>query len=272
MSTPTDQLYCTEIFSAIQGEGAYVGERQVFLRLAGCNIRCGYCDQPEALERRAGSCRIETVPGARNWVNQTSPLPLTTLRDAIVRLTEKLSHHSVSVTGGEPLFQAAALAGLVTALRAASVRVHLETNGTLLGGLRRVAPVVDHVSMDLKLPSVDGAAVPLSTAARFLEIALNETDTAPRPAPRSSRAERAHRVSVKIVLGPATDEEELDAAVTMVHATEPTCEIFLQPVTPFGTVLAAPSPAAVLQHQARALEHHERVRVIPQTHRMIGQL
>ena len=50
----------SEVFSAIQGEAALVGERQVFVRLTGCNIRCTYCDQPEALERlpvRAGSSR-----------------------------------------------------------------------------------------------------------------------------------------------------------------------------------------------------------------------
>ena len=52
------QILATEVFSAIQGEAALVGERQVFVRLTGCNIRCAYCDQPEALVNvpaRAGS-------------------------------------------------------------------------------------------------------------------------------------------------------------------------------------------------------------------------
>ena len=49
-------------------------------------------------------------------------------------------------------------------------------------------------------------------------------------------------------------------------------EVFLQPVTPFGTVLEAPTPEQVLELQARALRRYPRVRVVPQTHKAIGQL
>ena len=95
----------TEVFSAIQGEAALVGERQVFVRLTGCNIRCAYCDQPEALDRRPGPCRIERTPGRRDWRIVDSPLPIPSLVGAVDRLCELLPHHSVSLTGGEPLMQ-----------------------------------------------------------------------------------------------------------------------------------------------------------------------
>ena len=72
---PSDILV-SEVFSAIQGEAALVGERQVFVRLTGCNIRCTYCDQPEALERTAGPCRIESTAGRRDWSVESSPLPI----------------------------------------------------------------------------------------------------------------------------------------------------------------------------------------------------
>ncbi|MDW8366438.1 MAG: hypothetical protein RMK49_11390 [Abditibacteriales bacterium] len=39
---PLKKLRLVEIFSAIQGEGICVGERQVFVRLGGCNLRCVY--------------------------------------------------------------------------------------------------------------------------------------------------------------------------------------------------------------------------------------
>ena len=64
------------MFSAIQGEAALVGDRQVFVRLTGCNIRCAYCDQPEALDKRPGPCRIEQTPGRRDWAVVDSPLPI----------------------------------------------------------------------------------------------------------------------------------------------------------------------------------------------------
>jgi organic radical activating enzyme len=77
---------------------------------------------------------------------------------------------------------------------------------------------------------------------------------------------------VKIVIGPATAPDELDRAVVMVHEVAPDTEIFLQPVTPFADVTAAPSPSQVLDLQERALRLHHRVRVVPQTHKLIGQL
>jgi organic radical activating enzyme len=49
-------------------------------------------------------------------------------------------------------------------------------------------------------------------------------------------------------------------------------ELFLQPVTPFGAVCSAPSPEQVLALQERALRIYPRVRVVPQTHKAIGQL
>src|SRR5580704_13952779 len=116
----TDQeppaILATEVFSGIQGEGALVGERQVFVRLAGCNIRCAYCDQPEALERVAGPCRIEQSPGRRDWSTVASPLPIPEAATAIDRLWTALPHHSVTLTGGEPLFQGERLSELAAEL------------------------------------------------------------------------------------------------------------------------------------------------------------
>ena len=49
-------------------------------------------------------------------------------------------------------------------------------------------------------------------------------------------------------------------------------EVFLQPLTPFGDASKAPTPNQVLELQERALRTHRRVRVVPQTHKAIGQL
>ena len=252
--TPPTTILVTEVFSAIQGEGALVGERQVFLRLTGCNIRCAYCDQPESLERRPGPCRVEQTPGRRDWARRASPLPVTEVAEAVDRLWRAVPHHSVSVTGGEPLLQARRLAALLPLLSERGQAVHLETNGTLPGGLRSVLEWVDHLSMDIKLDSVDHEAVALDTHREFLQTGAGR-----------------HRF-VKVVLGPATSPEELDRAVALVHEVAADAEVFLQPVTPFAEVTAAPAPDQVLELQARALRLHPRVRVVPQTHRLIGQL
>jgi 7-carboxy-7-deazaguanine synthase len=259
---PEDVLV-TEVFSAIQGEGALVGARQIFVRLTGCNIRCAYCDQPEALERRPGPCRIEQTPGRRDWVVRESPLAITSVVQAVDALGERLPHHSVSLTGGEPLLQTARVTALAEQLAAHGHDLMLETNGTLVAALERVAPFLDYVSMDVKLPSVDGERVDPDTQRRFLRTAL----------------EAGLSTWVKIVIGASTDVDELRDAVRMVAeesgrapdaASGP--EVFLQPVTPFGTVHEAPSPGAVLTLQDAALRCLPWVRVVPQTHKAIGQL
>ncbi len=247
-------ILVSEVFSAIQGEAALVGERQVFLRLTGCNIRCRYCDQPEALEKRGGPCRLEQTPGRRDWAQATSPLVLAEAVEAVDRLWRALPHHSVSVTGGEPLLQAGRLARLLPMLAARGHRVMLETNATLPGRLAQVLPWVDHVSADIKLDSVDGQGTQLDLQRHFLELA------------------RGRHLFVKVVIGPDTSACQLEAAVAMVHRVAPASEVFLQPVTPFGAVLAAPSPELVLECQELALRLHPRVRVVPQTHRLIDQL
>jgi organic radical activating enzyme len=249
-------IFLTEVFSAIQGEGALVGHRQVFVRLAGCNIRCAYCDQPEALEKVPGPCRLEQTPGRRDWRVVDSPVPFPEAVEAVDRLWTSLPHHSVSLTGGEPLFQGERLAVLAAELAQRGHRLFLETNGMLVTALRRISPHLAHVSMDVKLDSVDGEGISLERQRRFLEAAASSVP----------------HVYCKIVVGPRTEAPELVSALEMIAATAPAVEVFLQPVTPFDRVTAAPSPDQVLALQDAALRVHPLVRVVPQTHKAIGQL
>ena len=100
-------LQLAEIFYSVQGEGTWTGTPAVFVRLAGCNLACDFCDTDYALKFVASIGEVvERVRAAGG----TCPM--------------------VIVTGGEPLAQRAAL-GLIDALRAAGRRVHIESNGTI---------------------------------------------------------------------------------------------------------------------------------------------
>jgi 7-carboxy-7-deazaguanine synthase len=96
-----------EIFRSLQGESSFAGLPCVFIRLAGCNLRCRYCDTHYALEGG------DEIP--------------------IGEIVEQVASHGgdlVEVTGGEPLFQEDT-PELTLALLKRGYRVLVETNGSL---------------------------------------------------------------------------------------------------------------------------------------------
>lgn len=122
-----------EIFESIQGEGLYVGERQLFVRLFGCNLACKFCDTK--LDKF-----VEYEPEA--------------LFSQINRFGN--NYHSISFTGGEPLLQRDFLREILKLTRRTGFRNYLETNGTLPDNLKEIIDYVDIVAMDIKLPSSTG--------------------------------------------------------------------------------------------------------------------
>ena len=76
-ATPPTEAQLIEVFSSIQGEGLLVGCRQVFLRLALCNLDCGYCDTPFA--NRWPNAGSRMLPARGNFRSLANPVALETL-------------------------------------------------------------------------------------------------------------------------------------------------------------------------------------------------
>jgi len=117
------------IFKSIQGEGLLMGIPTVFVRLAGCPLRCSWCDTAEA----------RTAPGKPMSIEQ------------IVVEIEKTRLFYVCLTGGEPLMQKESIT-LINKLIDKDYFIQLETSGAL--PLEEV-PCSENVmiSMDVKCPS-----------------------------------------------------------------------------------------------------------------------
>lgn len=122
-------LHVCEVFGpTFQGEGPSLGRRAVFVRLAGCNLDCHWCDTPYAWDWR----RFERSEESR-------PMdPVEVASWAAAQRTDL-----VVVTGGEPLLQRRALTGLVQEMAevGCQAEVEVETNGTVTPGETLLAAV-----------------------------------------------------------------------------------------------------------------------------------
>jgi organic radical activating enzyme len=249
-----------EIFSSIQGEGLLVGERQLFLRFAGCNLHCAYCDTPAARTQPA-FCRAERTAGHQDFEEIPNPLSAHDVADLVRRLVRPQPglHHSVSLTGGEPLLHADFLGELLPLLGDLGLPAYLETNGTLADELAQVLDHLDFVCADIKLPSSTRQPPLWGHHERFLlTLAAHEDPT---------------RLDfVKVVVTADCTEEEIARAARLIAGINPEIPLILQPVTPVRPDITPPFPQHLLSLQATAKRHLPHVRIIPQTHRPMGCL
>ncbi len=137
----------TEVFESYQGEGLYFGQRQVFVRLAGCNINCGFCDTKT-------DYYFECEP--QELVKKIIPF--------------KKDYRFVSFTGGEPLLQKDFLKEALFLSHKHGFKNYLDTNGTLPEALEEVITGIDIVAMDFKLPSSTGGGKFWDQHRKFLKI------------------------------------------------------------------------------------------------------
>jgi len=225
-----------------------VGCRQIFLRLPNCNLACDYCDTPFI---PTAACRIEDPPGSGHVQLLNNPVSLDKIQSLIKKWCCQIpgAHHSISLTGGEPLLHSELLQHWLPQLRK-QLPVYLETNGTLPRQLEKVLPQLDWVSMDLKLPSMTGQPTDWDSHREFLKLAVQT------------------KCYVKIVIGDEAPVAEVEQAATLVNEVSANTILVLQPVTRKG--LSAISKERLFLLQQTAAASHSNLRVIPQTHIYLG--
>lgn len=226
----------SELFSSLQGEGLYWGRKQIFLRFYACNMKCIYCDEEEKTFR--GIYEEIDVP---------------TLRNRVLLLEETEGpHHSISLTGGEPLLYTDFLKELLPLLKSDGFLLYLETNGTYPGPLRELIEWFDIIAMDIKLPTATRDRPFWDEHRRFLEIG------------------RTRELFVKIVVTKETALSEMERAIEEIGRVDKNIPLILQPVTPYGEIQETISKPDLFRLEKRAREVLRNVRILPQLHKLVG--
>jgi len=120
-------LRVSEIFVSFQGESTFMGRPTIFIRLAGCNLRCRSCDTKYAFDAH------KTVGVSK-----------------IIQMIKPFTTPYVCITGGEPLGQKPVVNKLIKSLIKGKKIVSVETNGSI--SIKGIPKVVKSV-VDVKTPS-----------------------------------------------------------------------------------------------------------------------
>lgn len=119
-------LVVSELFYSLQGESSYAGLPCVFIRLSGCNLRCGYCDAAYTYEEEGRLVELATI----------------------ISFVDEYENAIVEITGGEPLLQEN-IYPLLMELHTRQRKILIETNGSI--AIDRI-PIETCVIVDIKCP------------------------------------------------------------------------------------------------------------------------
>ncbi len=180
----------SEIFCSWQGEGLFAGEKQIFVRFSGCNMRCTYCDEPASREKG-------------------KELSISDVISIIRKLSFKYKTKAISFTGGEPLLYCDFIKEICLKLLKKKFIFRLETNGTLPENLKKVIKHIHHISADIKFPSQTGVDM-WKIHERFISMC-------------------GKKACVKVVVSLNTPISEFKKAARLVKKILPETNFFIQP-------------------------------------------
>ena len=148
---PDGMLWVQEIFATLQGEGSHAGTPSIFIRLAGCNLTCDFCDTQfeSAFEVSTNYMSVEHISSIVNRMSVDFP-----------------GCTNVVITGGEPFRQN--FVPLASHLLSLGFTIEIETAGTLyIDSFNHIAKDC-HVTVSPKTPKINTAIETVASAYKFI--------------------------------------------------------------------------------------------------------
>ena len=241
MQTMANRVQLSEIFTSIEGEGILFGTKTMFVRMAGCHLRCFWCDTSYALPMNSGNGY--TLEHVKNIIS--SELQPNT--------------YKVNFTGGEPLLQYHAVAYLAKFVKEEKgLRTYIESSCFDSERFEKVLPFMDICKIEFKMS--DSKVVDAKHYDRLLSNEIQCLDLS---------VEYTKTTYIKVVVTASSSIEEftklLENIFTHVKSTD-LAGFIIQP----SYAIEEPSLERLLKFYDAAFPIYDNVRIIPQLHKLIG--
>jgi 7-carboxy-7-deazaguanine synthase len=230
----------SEVFTSIEGEGILFGTKTMFVRFAGCPLKCHWCDTPYAIPMNSGDSH--TLDEIKQMISQDL----------------QQNTYKVNFTGGEPLAQYEAVIELARFVREKGIKTYLESACYDSARFAKVLPYIDICKIEFKMK--DAKAIDdkhydnlLKNELECLKIAV---DAGKMP-------------YIKVVVTNSTDLEEFSGLVKQVFRIAGHKDIagfIIQPTHKTDE----PVLERLFAFYDAVYPFYDQVRVVPQIHKIIG--
>ena len=233
-------IQLSEIFTSIEGEGILFGTKTLFVRMAGCHLKCRWCDTSYALPMYSGNTySIDYVK--KLIVDHLQPFT-----------------YKVNFTGGEPLVQHEAVIELARFVREKGLTTYLESACYDSDRFAKLLPYIDVCKVEFKMR--DSEVVDMDHYDNLLQ---NEIKCL-----RTSVSNRKITY-IKIVVTNSTDTKEFAILVGNIFqhvSTEDIDGFVIQP----SDGIDKPTTERLLRFYDIVCSRYREVRIIPQLHKQMG--
>jgi len=230
----------SEIFTSVEGEGVYFGTKTMFVRMAGCTLKCFWCDTPYALSMKDG--KEYEVSDVINMIDENL-LPNT---------------YKVNFTGGEPLLQHKAVLEMARHVKNKGLRTYLESACYDAERFKELLPSIDICKVEFKLS--DSEVVDAEHYQQLLENELKCLEEA---------VKNKKATYIKVVVSSLSNKKEFEELAKMIFNTIKAGDIegfIIQPV--YGA--SEPKLDKLFEFYDAVYPYYEQVRIVPQLQKVMG--